>query len=1111
MASSTLERLDDGTIFGIGNPLLDISADVPVSFLEAYNLKANDAILAGSQHKDLNETILRDYPNHQFVAGGSTQNSMRAATWILQQPGVCVYMGCVGQDKYHQLLHDAASKSGLTLAYQIYENPAEHVQTGTCAVLITGNDRSLVANLGAANHFTIDHFNDPKNHEHVEKAKIFYTAGFFYTVSPDTVMRLCEHANQTKKLFCTNLSAPFVCEFFGDRLMKAIPYVDYLFGNETESRSFAKNQLNLDTLNVKEIAKALSELPKKNSERPRVVIITQGADPTILAIAGQNIQEFPVKKPPKIIDTNGAGDSFVGGFLAYLALGKSNEEAIQAGAYCAYECIQQSGCTYPEKPKNENKTKHYTSLCSYSSINFDKMDNNSNNNRTSATANSSSNTNASTTTATTTSASGSSAASSAASSTATSSSIRQSHKRTFSESDSSSRTERHLCSFSHLWIINYLSSYIDDSNSTCLQSESFSPVNTPYSNTRWSLKLYPRGLNEKQHANNNIAIFLKYVSGTMPTIKAKAEFSVVSRNNELVMLRSTNFHTFSSGNDWGYSEFLDGNYLNSRRNDLITDDRLRVYVRVVLVDEKETTTGDLIRHAHHHHHHHPSSILPPPPPPPPPLPSSQHPNQQQQASTTPKIQASTSSSSASSSTATSMNNSNPSSTSTTSSAMISGLFSDDKERFKSLEFLSNQIKTLLDDERFADVHIHVISKQSISIQQQQQQTVIIDDHKKPNRTKHPRLSSKQQQQQHHPSCSSCHCTSEKIKSSSTANEPISDHHEQSSSVLCKDSESDIFDCRHSTNVSSQNYTSSSSSSVTPTIRRTTRSTSSLLSRIAQSSSSSSAESNCSTSFIEPSSSDTCSSSSLLSLSSTIKRCSCICHCQDNTEQDIHLEIQQFQLKYANVRPLATFHAHKAILMSRSSSFATQIRHSTTYNKIDSKLPSIDLYIDDLDPSTVRIMLIYIYTGRLVTSNDDMKTNINAIDLFRAAVKYDLHELRQLAKSTMLDALKVDNAIEMLEVSDQANDVSLKQQVLAFIRSNASAVSKTNNWLQFSKRYPHLVIDAFRSLVTPPSTTNTKLNNNTTTTTTTTNNNNNNNNTFHSTSLTTTSKQFSKYD
>ncbi|CAF0977500.1 unnamed protein product [Adineta steineri] len=738
------------------------------------------------------------------------------------------------------------------------------------------------------------------------------------------------------------------------------------------------------------------------------------------------------------------------------------------------------------------------------------MDNNSNNNRTSVTANTSSNTNASTTTSTTTTNS-----STPTSSSGTSSSIRQSHKRTFSESDSSSRTERHLCSFSHLWIINYLSSYIDDSNSTCLQSESFSPVNTPYSNTRWSLKLYPRGLNEKQHTNNNIAIFLKYISGTMPTIKAKAEFSVVSRNNELVMLRSTNFHTFSSGNDWGYSEFLDGNYLNSRRNDLITDDRLRVYVRVVLVDEKETATGDLLRHPHpahhHHHHHHASSILPPPPPPPP---SSQHSAQQQQTSTTPKTQASTSSSSASSSSATSMNNINPSSTSTTSSTIISGLFTDDKERFKSLELLSNQIKTLLDDERFADVHIHVIPKQHTNHSQQQQQPIIVDDHRKSNRIKHQRTSLKQQ----HPSCSSCHCTSEKNKSHSSTNEPISDHHEQSSSVICKDSESDNLDSRHLTNLPTQSHASPISSSTTPTTtRRTTRSTTSLLSRIAQSSSSltpSSSDinlssSNCSSSSAEFSSSELCSSSSILSLSSSIKRCSCICHHQDNSEQDLHIDIQSAHIKYSNITPLATFHAHKAILMSRSSSFASQIRNNTTYNTTNSKLPSIDLYIDDLDPSTVRIMLVYIYTGRLITSTDEIKANLNAIDLFRAAVKYDLNELRQLAKSTMLDVLKVDNAIEMLEVSDHANDTSLKQQVLAFIRSNASAVSKTNNWIQFSKRHPSLIIDAFRSLVTPPSTTNTKQHNNNTTTNTTNNNTNNNN--FHSTSLTTTSKQYSKYD
>ena len=50
-------------------------------------------------------------------------------------------MGCVGQDKYNQLLNDAATKAGLTLSYQIHHDPEERVQTGTCAVLITGNNR----------------------------------------------------------------------------------------------------------------------------------------------------------------------------------------------------------------------------------------------------------------------------------------------------------------------------------------------------------------------------------------------------------------------------------------------------------------------------------------------------------------------------------------------------------------------------------------------------------------------------------------------------------------------------------------------------------------------------------------------------------------------------------------------------------------------------------------------------------------------------------------------------------------------------------------------------------------------------------------------------------
>ncbi len=53
------------------------------------------------------------------------------------------------------------------------------------------------------------------------------------------------------------------------------------------------------------------------------------------------------------MDTNGAGDSFVGGFLAAIAQGKDMETAVKAGQYCASEVIQQSGCSFPAEKKWE--------------------------------------------------------------------------------------------------------------------------------------------------------------------------------------------------------------------------------------------------------------------------------------------------------------------------------------------------------------------------------------------------------------------------------------------------------------------------------------------------------------------------------------------------------------------------------------------------------------------------------------------------------------------------------------------------------------------------------------------------------------------------------------
>jgi len=223
--------------------------------------------------------------------------------------------------------------------------------TGTCAVCITGNDRSLVANLSAANNFKETHVQVPENLAVVEKAKVIYSAGFFATVSPPSMKIAWETAVKTGALYCVNLSAPFLMQVppFKAVFVDAIPYADYLFGNETEARTWAETE-GWDTTDVSFIATRLSLIPSAKGKY-RTVVITQGAEETIVCHRG-HVTKYPIVKlaKEKIVDTNGAGDAYVGGFLAGLAKGKDIEGCHKAGSFAACEIIQVSGCACTGKP-----------------------------------------------------------------------------------------------------------------------------------------------------------------------------------------------------------------------------------------------------------------------------------------------------------------------------------------------------------------------------------------------------------------------------------------------------------------------------------------------------------------------------------------------------------------------------------------------------------------------------------------------------------------------------------------------------------------------------------------------------------------------------------------
>jgi len=331
----------------MGNPLLDISAHVKQDTFDKYGLLPGNAILAEPQHMPIYEELAAK-PDVEYIAGGATQNSIRVAQWMLQEPGKTAYFGCIGADEFGKKLTDSCKKAGVQAQYMVDGT----VATGKCAVTILDKERSLTTDLGAANNYKASHLQDPAQWKVLQGAKVVYSAGFFITVSGESMDLASDETVKNGSIYCLNLSAPFIVQVppFRAQLEKLLPATDYLFGNETEALAYAE-AVGWDSKDIEFIATRLSLVPMKGNKGPRKVVITQGADPTIVAIKGC-VTKYPVLKlkEEQLVDTNGAGDAFVGGFLAALVKGKDVEGCCKAGAYSASVVIQHSGCTYPATP-----------------------------------------------------------------------------------------------------------------------------------------------------------------------------------------------------------------------------------------------------------------------------------------------------------------------------------------------------------------------------------------------------------------------------------------------------------------------------------------------------------------------------------------------------------------------------------------------------------------------------------------------------------------------------------------------------------------------------------------------------------------------------------------
>lgn len=330
------------TIFFIENPLLDIQVnDTDRKLIEKYELPVGGACLANEKQQELYPELLK-MEGVELIPGGSCLNSARATNYMLNHQGLdekCTYFGSINDDEYGKILEQALIDKKIKANF--YKGSG--LQTGTCGVVVHEKERALCANLSAACGYATDHLDN--NMDDIKNAKLIYTTAFFITSNNDALQKVGKYAAENNVCLAFNLSAEFLIQFNLDQVNAGLENADYVFANEDESSCWGK-QMKLESTDRKDIALALAKFKKTNENRKRVAIVTQGAEPTLVAAFDETtgdyaIKEFPIEPLTKeqIVDTNGAGDSFVGGFLSQLFQDHGLDKCMACGIYLSREVV----------------------------------------------------------------------------------------------------------------------------------------------------------------------------------------------------------------------------------------------------------------------------------------------------------------------------------------------------------------------------------------------------------------------------------------------------------------------------------------------------------------------------------------------------------------------------------------------------------------------------------------------------------------------------------------------------------------------------------------------------------------------------------------------------
>ena len=341
------------SLLAIGNPIIDIIASIDKDTIQNCGLEWGGTVFNNEKTQKFLED-LEVKPIVTYTPGGSIMNTLRVCSWCLNMnPNDAgkfkiTMLGAVGNDKFKDKIINSLKEAKVEHLLEIKQE-----NTSICGVGIYKKERCLVPDIQASKNLSKE-FIEEKKHI-IFDHEVLLIEGYFLKENFEICKYLCEEFNREQKLVILTLSAVVIVQQYIDKIKEIANMSDMIIGNmeETEVLAGGKNSIFQETY---------EKVHRILFPRNRLLVVTCGSHGVYCSKYNYNsmrleliLQCFPnFVKNDEIVDLNGAGDAFLGGFLAmYLKGNRENRlfSCCKMGNDTASIILRNVGCTYPKNLK----------------------------------------------------------------------------------------------------------------------------------------------------------------------------------------------------------------------------------------------------------------------------------------------------------------------------------------------------------------------------------------------------------------------------------------------------------------------------------------------------------------------------------------------------------------------------------------------------------------------------------------------------------------------------------------------------------------------------------------------------------------------------------------